>query len=158
TELPQGQPEAVPDWLQSMVAGNESLAPAEIPDWLQQDIAAPQPEAAAPSAPDAIVDMPDWLKSVDVEAAEIPDWLVDTLGTATSEQTAVVATPPPPSTTTMQAVPVVSATTPTPGYSPAPVPVQVAQIDVQQTLENARSRANVNDIDGSLLQYEQLIR
>jgi hypothetical protein len=44
------------------------------------------------------------------------------------------------------------------GYSPAPVPVQASQIDVQATLTNARSQANVNDIDGSLQNYELLIR
>jgi hypothetical protein len=157
TELPQGEPEAIPDWLQDLTATEGEAIVSEVPDWLQQDVGAPQPEAeAAPAS-----EVPDWLKSVDVEASDIPDWLMDTLGTATSEQAAVVSNQPPPPASTVQAVPAIvpaAPPPPQPGYSPAPVPVQASQIDVQATLNEARAKANVNDIDASLRQYELLIR
>jgi hypothetical protein len=128
---------------------DEPAVPADIPDWLQQDVTIGQPEPAA--TPTVSADVPDWLKTAAVEPTEIPDWLKSTLGT--SEQTVVTV---PTSAATVPAAIVPAA--PTPGYSPAPVPVQVTQIDVPETLNNARSRANVNDVDGSLQHYEQLIR
>ncbi len=149
TELVQGELEEVPDWLQEIVPEQaEALEPADIPDWLSQDIEV----TASETAPQAdIGEMPDWLKNVEVEATEIPDWLVDTI-TTTSEQTAVApSTPTPaPSPAIVPALPA--------SYSPAPVPVQASNIDVAETLNNARSRANANDIDASLHHYEMLIR
>jgi hypothetical protein len=100
------------------------------------------------------VGVQDWLQSIDVEATEIPDWLMDTLSTSTSEQPNIVTPAAVTAPITTQAVVPV----PTQGISPAPVTVQAVQIDVAETLNNARSRANVNDIDSSLKSYESLIR
>jgi len=140
-----------------MVAGGEEAAvPADIPDWLQQDVTIVQPEPAVAPAAGGV---PDWLQAVDVEPTDIPDWLKSTLGT--SEQ-AVVTPETTPSAPVAAVVPTApAAVVPAPpavGYSPAPVPAQVTQIDVQATLNDARSRANVNDIDASLQNYELLIR
>jgi len=156
-ELPVGEPEAVPDWLQGMVPGGEEAAvPADIPDWLKQDVSIAEPEpAVAPTA----AGVPDWLQTVDVEPTDIPDWLKSTLGT--SEQAVVTpeAAPSAPAAAVVPpAPPAIVPAAPVVGYSPAPVPVQATQIDVQATLNEARSRANVNDIDASLKNYEQLIR
>jgi hypothetical protein len=152
TELPAGEPEAVPDWL--AVTDEDAMPePAEIPDWLTHDMVIAPAEAAPQAEPEPVA-VQDWLQSIDVEATEIPDWLMDTLSTSTTEQPAVIESAPAgPPVSTQALVPVAA-----PGYSPAPVPVQVAQIDVPETLNNARSKANSNDIDGSLQSYEMLIR
>jgi hypothetical protein len=157
SELPLGEPEDVPDWLEGVVSSvEEDAVPADIPDWLRQDVtvAEPKPAAATISA-----DVPDWLTTSDIEPTEIPDWLKSTLGT--SEQVVVSADTAPAAAlvpaTPSPASAVVPARPPA-GYSPAPVPVQASQIDVQGTLNNARSQANSNDVDGSLQNYELLIR
>lgn len=158
TELPLGEAEAVPDWLQDMPLGEEAAAvPADIPDWLRQDVTIAEPE---PQAVPVLGDVPDWLSTVNVEPAEIPDWLRSTVGD--SEQVVVVqeAAPAAPAPALVPAAPQ-TAVVPAPrvvGYSPAPVPVEAAQIDVAATLNDARSKAMANDVDGSLHYYELLIR
>jgi hypothetical protein len=155
SELPLGEPEDVPDWLEGVVSDVEEAAvPADIPDWLRQDVTIAEPaRATAPIS----ADVPDWLTTSDIEPTEIPDWLKSTLGT--SEQV-VVSPDAAPAASLVPAAPP-PAIVPAPraaGYSPAPVPVQASQIDVQGTLNNARSRASANDVDGSLQNYELLIR
>jgi hypothetical protein len=150
TELPAGQPEPVPDWL--AVTDDDLPEPAEIPDWLSQDVViTPSPSPIQREAEPVAVQ--DWLQSIDVEATEIPDWLMDTLTTTTEQPAIVEPTASSPPTTTQAVVPV-----PTSGYSPAPVPVVATQIDAQETLNTARSKVTSNDIDGSLQSYELLIR
>lgn len=137
-DIPAGEPEALPDWLAGM---SEAAAPAAsaMPDWLQEEIA---PAAAAPAA----ADIPEWLRSVDVEAADVPDWLKETLSTTTGEQRTVTVVQPaaPPATVV-------------PARPPAPVPAQVANIDIAATLNAARALVN-SDFNGSLANYELLIR
>jgi hypothetical protein len=156
SELPLGEPEAVPDWLEGVVsAAEEGAVPADIPDWLRQDVTVAEP--ASTSAPIS-ADVPDWLTTSDIELepADIPDWLKSTLGT--SEQV-VVSPESAPAAALIPAAPQAVIPAPPPaGYSPAPVPVQATQIDVQATLNSARSHASANDVDGSLRDYEQLIR
>jgi len=162
TEVPAGQPAAVPDWL-SGVAGEQPVvsepvaAPVSdtaMPDWLTMEITEAQPASA---------DVPDWLHDVDVEASDIPDWLKQSITSTadnmvvTPAQTpaftpaAITPTPaaPPPSTPAI--VPVRAA-------SPAPVPVAAKNIDVAATLQSARTHATSNDLDSSLPHYEMLIR
>jgi hypothetical protein len=151
TELPLGEPEPVPDWLQGVVSDDsEALEPAEIPDWLTQDVSIVSPIVTTDVVAAEPVGVQDWLQSIDVEATEIPDWLMDTLSTSTSEQPNIVTPAAVTAPITTQAVVPV----PTQGISPVPV----TAIDVAETLNNARSRANVNDIDSSLKSYESLIR
>jgi hypothetical protein len=169
TELPMGEVEPVPDWLRGAIAsdaaGVESAAP--LPDWLSGDLetALPVPDAitVVPVAPVPAVimgdDVPDWLQGVDIEASDIPDWLKQTI-TSTSEEEAVVmpaAAAPAPALVTVTPV-VAPAPVPVRQYSPAPVPVSAQAIDVPAVLEQARSLTNVNNLDGSLRNYETLIR
>jgi hypothetical protein len=155
SELPLGEPEDVPDWLEGVVSGVEEAAvPADIPDWLRQDVTIAEP---APTNASISADVPDWLTTSDIEPTEIPDWLKSTLGT--SEQ--VVVTPdaaPAAALAPLAPPPAIVPAPPVVGYSPAPVPVQAAQIDAQEALNNARSKASANDVDGSLQNYELLIR
>ncbi|MBL8160932.1 MAG: tetratricopeptide repeat protein [Anaerolineae bacterium] len=146
-DIPAGEPEALPDWLEGM---GEAAAPAAsaMPDWLQEEIA---PAAAAPVP--AAGDIPDWLRSVDVEAAEVPDWLKETLGTTTGEQRAVTVVQP--TTPVTPAAPPPAAVVPV--RPSAPVPVQAANIDAAATLSAARSLVN-SDFNASLANYELLIR
>lgn len=142
-DIPLGQPESIPDWLQGVTA---SAAPAgDMPDWLQQE--------EAPSASD----IPDWLKSVDVEAAEIPDWLTETISTGTTEQPVVVVKTEPAAPAAPVYAPPPAAIVPT-RSSPAPVPVSAAQIDVAATLSAARSMETSGNLDGSLQNYDLLVR
>jgi hypothetical protein len=144
-DIPAGEPEAMPDWLTGMA---DAAAPAAsaMPDWLQEEIASAAPAPAAG-------DIPDWLRSVDVEASEVPDWLKETLGTTTGEQRVVTVVQP--------AAPVAPAAPPpaavVPVRPPAPVPVQAAAIDAAAALSAARSLVN-SDFNGSLANYELLIR
>ncbi|MEO8611606.1 MAG: hypothetical protein ABI690_27150 [Chloroflexota bacterium] len=152
SELPLGEPEDVPDWLEGVVSGvEEDAVPADIPDWLRQDVTVAEPKST--STP-ITADVPDWLTTSDIEPTEIPDWLKSTLGT--SEQ--VVVLPDAASLVPVASSSAIVPPRPTVGYSPAPVPTQATQIDVQGTLNNARSQANANDVDGSLQNYELLIR
>jgi hypothetical protein len=167
TQLPEGEPENVPDWLSGLTTGAveaEAIPAEDIPDWLKDDFQAAQPAAVdAPAAPAiqadvaAAEDVPDWLKGVDLN--EVPAWLTETLGTNTSEQSVVQPVAEPPSVM-IPAVPVAPAAPPAvpAAHSPAPVPVAVAQIDAASVLSAARSRVQSGDIDGGLSQYEQLVR
>jgi hypothetical protein len=167
TQLPEGEPENVPDWLSGLATGAveaEAVPAEDIPDWLKADFQPTPPAAvAAPAAPviqadvAAAEDVPDWLKGVDLN--EVPAWLTETLGTNTSEQSVVQPVQEPPSVM-IPAVPVAPAAPPAvpAAQSPAPVPVAVAQIDAASVLSAARSRVQAGDIEGGLSQYEQLVR
>lgn len=155
TEVPAGQPDAVPAWL-SNVTGEQAIftEPASassdtaMPDWLTMEITEAQPTSA---------DVPDWLHDVDVEAADIPDWLKQTI-TSTTDNMVVTPTPTPaPAAITPAAPPSTPAIVPV-RASPAPIPVAAQNIDVAATLQNARTHATSNDLDASLPHYEMLIR
>ncbi len=151
-DIPLGQPDAIPDWLHGVVASEAPADAGDMPDWLQQ-------EAPAGSASD----IPDWLKSVDVEAAEIPDWLTETISTGTTEQPVVVV-PSEPAAPPAAVVPAAPVYSPPPAAvvpvrsSPAPIPVSAGQIDVAATLTAARSMETSGNLDGSLQNYDLLVR
>ncbi len=156
TEVPAGQPAAVPDWLSS-VTGEQAIitetaspsSDAAMPDWLTMEITEAQPASA---------DVPDWLHDVDVEAADIPDWLKQTI-TSTTDEMVVTPTPAPaPAAITPAAPYQAPAMVPVRSASPAPVPVAAQNIDVAATLQSARTHATSNDLDSSLPHYEMLIR
>lgn len=149
--LPRGEIESVPDWAAgaiSTVDMGEDI-PEGMPDWLS--------ETGAEAVEEEI---PDWLAAADVEVepGEIPDWLRETVETDETEedvitlpqQTAPEPTPEP------EPEPVV--TTPVPAQPVAPVAVPRPPADVAAALESARSKASSGDVDGSLLEYEGIIR
>ncbi len=146
-DLPAGEPEPVPDWLSGVTEEPEAV-PGEMPDWLTAEV------GGTPSSEQPAVagDMPDWLQTVDIEASEVPAWLTETLGTSTSEQIATISAPQPTPAAPAASVPV------QPIRQPAPVARAAINIDVPATLQAARSKASGNDIEGSLQNYELLIR
>jgi hypothetical protein len=148
TELTAGEPQSIPDWLS---AASEDVS---VPDWLVSEVAE-TPVAAA--APQEDIDLPDWLKEADVTvtADEIPDWLRETADTL--EMVVSEPEPPQPEPEPQSFVAKVSAPT-TPAFaSPAPVPVSAA-VDVEATLKNARAKYSGGDLQGSLFEYESIIR
>ncbi len=157
TDVPAGQPAAVPDWLGGVSSEPapaaftepEAEASPAMPDWLTMEITEPQTAGAA--------DVPDWLADVDVEPADIPDWLKQTI-TSTKDDMVVTPTPAPaPAAITYAPPPSAPAIVPV-RHSPAPVPVAAQNIDVAATLQNARTHATSNNLDASLPHYEMLIR
>ncbi len=163
SELPPGQPEAMPGWLgaamplsfEDEVAVGEAM-PADVswltddtsdtatdddmPDWLRTH------EMAQETAAINSDDMPDWLKETDNDGSEeILDWLVETISdeiVGTVQQTAPQTAPPQP--------------TPAPASSPAPV--VVAPVDVAAALQSAREKIKRGDAEGSLQDYEAVVR
>lgn len=141
-DLPLGEPQDVPDWLQDIVA-DEPAVVEEIPNWLVEEVTIDQPQAAVTPASESTA-IPEWLRDVELETSEVPDWLTQTLGT--QEQPVVIAPPapePPPAPVR-------------PAPPPAPRPAVV--IDVSAVLSSARAHAQANDLDACLNDYEQLVR
>lgn len=157
TELPAGQPDAVPDWLNGVLDDDVEAAvePGDIPDWLTQDVVIEQSSTVPAVSGEVMFDeeMPDWLREADIEASEVPDWLTETLDEAEAvpAEPPAVAAPPPPA-------PIPPAPAPRPVVSPAPVPAKVADIDEAAVLASARQKIGASDLDGGLLEYERLIR
>lgn len=159
--LPQGQPEALPDWLEGALVGtDEEVAFAELdeetPDWLQEEAELPAvDEVPVELVDEADTDIPDWLRSVDVD--EVPDWLKETISPP-----AAAAIPPPTPAPVVLPQPVISqpiAAAPQPiPPGPAAAPPAAAQLDASATLTDARASINNQDIDGGLSHYEALIR
>lgn len=152
SKLPEGEPEAVPDWLSHEAAAEveqEAELVPDIPDWLSEaDVQVGEG------------DIPDWLAAADVEVApdEIPDWLRDTVETEEMVETA----PAIPETVVQMVTP----STPPPAPAPAPViipapvvvPPPVPAGEIAAVLESARTKASGGDVDGSLVEYERVIR
>jgi hypothetical protein len=152
TELSQGEPEPLPDWLSQPVAAaatdwlNEvvPVAPAasgEMPDWLKDTTVGEHTSAAFSE------ELPDWLKEAEATPAEeVPDWLKDTLSTDEHAipvvDTTISAPPAPPAPRAI---------------SPAPVP-PAAAINVASALASARSKVGGGDVTGSLQDYEAVVR
>ncbi len=168
TELPAGEPQAVPDWLGDVedaapdvvfVADEvEEVAetfPDDIPDWL-----AGEPAEEVVSGDD-IGALPDWMVDAEVAPDDVPDWLVETL-TSTSEQETVsippVETIPEPVVQEPEPTPALVVQEPVPTPSQPPVPVHPVEIDVAATLDSAREKVKAGDVDGSLLDYEAVVR
>lgn len=167
-DLAEGEPEEVPAWLTGAVAATPVEVPSviaqvadtseddiDIPDWLSDsmdeddDIAIPDwLTEDEPSLSEAI---PDWLNEAgieDIEPAEIPSWLMETV----DEPVDVVETKPEP----VKAAPPAKA--PTVVQQPATiVPVQVAA-DVSGALKEAKTLVGSGDLDGAMIQYESVVR
>jgi hypothetical protein len=145
TELSAGEVEPVPDWLSGIVSGDEAdTATSEpLPDWLQA--ASPEPS----TMPVVSAESSDWFEGI--ETNEVPDWLRETLGT--EEQPAVSL---PPAVVVQQPVAAPAAIVPV--RPPAPVSIQAMNIDAAAVLASARSKATENDLNGSLSDYETLVR
>src|SRR5690606_28950404 len=135
TRLPEGEPEAVPDWIDAAATVEpEAEAAAELPDW--------------PSEAEATTDeIPDRLAAADIEVApeEIPDWLRETIEAEEAEEAEIVASQPaaPPETPAEPA-------TASPAVVPAPAPIPAPAGDIPAALESARSKADSGDLEGSL--------
>lgn len=149
TTLQAGEPEAVPDWMGSDTDAIPAAEPlADIPDWLSAVEVTSEPE-----------EMPNWLADADVDISpeEIPEWLRDTVETEEAEEAEVIipAAQAEPEPAPAQPEPVSAA--PVPAAS-APLPVPAPAGDVTEALQSARSKAEAGDVEGSLLDYESIIR
>jgi hypothetical protein len=156
-ELAPGEPQAVPDWLSDATADDVS-----VPDWLTAEVTS--------SAPDDISmpergEIPDWLKEADVavDPTDIPGWLVDTVETEEVSDLDLGLPPVPAPLPAAPAPPPAPVITPAPAptapapVSPAPVLVPVA-VDVVEALKTAREKYTGGDLEGSLREYESVIR
>lgn len=157
--LPLGQPEEMPDWLSEAAVEAELpdvMPMEEMPDWLRSDVEQPIEPAAVIAEPAA--DIPDWLKSVDVD--EVPDWLKETISPPPAP------TPVPPQPVVSQPVvsqPIVSPPPPViqqPVAPPPPAPAMppAARVDAPALLTDARSSISGGDVEGGLRHYEALVR
>ena len=136
----------MPEW----ASAETPPVPAEgLPDWL-----------AEPDATVSAEEIPDWLAEAEAEVQpeEIPAWLLDTV------ETEMPAEEELPSAPAQAAVP--PPAPPAPKVEPVPVPVPPRVVpaapppaaDVAATLQTAREKASSGDLDGSLREYERVIR
>lgn len=165
----------IPDWLRQDTDTEDAITSTdldEIPDWLREQV--------DDSVVEGTSDLPPWLATDDVaetESDEIPDWLRETMAEEESASpsftpdthsapTVVMAAPtlpPGPSTPTPTSVPSTPAPVP---MQPAaiqpvkssPAPQPVVNIDVASTLQAARGKVSSGDIEGSLADYEMIVR
>jgi hypothetical protein len=152
-ELPAGQLEALPNWLDDTAADEVA-----VPDWLASEVTISTSEDVIPAE---IGEIPDWLKETEVpiNPDEIPSWLVDTVE---PESPAVEMAAPPPAQSAPPPQPVYTppaqpVITPEPYRSPVPVPTHV-NVDAEETLRSAREKYKGGDLDSSLREYESIIR
>ncbi|MFW5692053.1 MAG: hypothetical protein ACOCX3_01745, partial [Chloroflexota bacterium] len=142
TELMPGEPEPVPEWLDSEaepLETREELVAAELPDWLreQQD----EYETGETASAEAV---PDWLSGAGVtDAEDVPNWLMDTI----TEEAPVVSEQPEPARPEAP---------PQRAISPAPPPP--FSIDADDTLEKARTAVKSGELEEGLQGYEMIIR
>ena len=146
TSLPPGQPQAMPGW----------LAPSGVP-FESETTPVPQAGTAAAEA------LPDWLSGLDepVSTQEIPDWLVETIDAEADEPAFIPTTQvEPEDQPEPEPLPL---TTPEPAPVERPAAVSAPQTvaatpEVSEALERARDREQSGDLEGSLAEYETLIR
>jgi hypothetical protein len=140
----------VPDWAEGGIAAETAPAAAEadfLPDWL-----------AEADTDVELAEIPDWLAEtdVDVQPDEVPAWLLDTVETEASLEDAII-TPAPQPAAPPAAAPKPAAQVVVPVAAPkAPPPPPAA--DVEEALSAARAKATSGDLDGSLYEYERIIR
>jgi hypothetical protein len=132
TDLQPGELEPLPDWLA-----------AQVETEMVVDFGEPSPITA-----DEILD---WVSAVEVSPEEIPDWLKETIEEEQQPEPEPELFAPPAAAYTAPPAPVYTP-------PPPPAPVQRPAVNISATVENARSKASVGDLDGSLLEYESLIR
>jgi hypothetical protein len=169
-DLMPGEPESAPDWLAGLMpeitavpleldveqtavveVNPEAIraeAMEEMPDWLRDNMPSSPAATALPAEVSASIDeISSWLETIELEPSEIPAWLTETI----SPPPAPVAPPPAP-----EPVPVVAPA----AAALAPVVSRIASVvvDAVAALTSARSRYNENDLEGSLNDYDSLVR
>jgi hypothetical protein len=160
----------IPDWLREQTdqASTISSNLDDIPEWLREQV--------DDTVTDTAGGVPSWLEVDDSDAAggdDLPDWLRETMAeeetpsvssftpAADTAPTVIMAvppiaqTPPPPVPVPVQPAPVAITPVPSKGLSPVPSPVN---IDVASTLQAARGKVSSGDINGSLADYEMIVR
>ncbi len=167
SKLTEGSPQNVPAWLGGVDDGDHNVEVAaaqdDSMDWLNEDLsgeaALDMPDWLKDTVDDTITeseDLPDWLAGeADIEPDEIPDWLRETMDEEEEpvvqqlfiEEETVVETPAP-----SEPLPVPVA------QSPAPVPVSDDKIDAVAYLRSAKEKLNSKNLEGAMLDYEQVIR
>lgn len=164
--------EDIPDWLrQDTDMATESAGSSEmddIPDWLRDQV---DDSVTADAS-----DLPPWLASEeasDVEGDDIPDWLRETMAEEEAASAPPTFTSAPTAPTVListQNIPTAVPSIPTPAPMPVPMqaaiqpvksspaPMTVVNIDVASTLQAARGKVSSGDLDGSLADYELIVR
>jgi len=160
--------ENIPDWLRQDTDTTEDTGSSEmddIPDWLRDQV---DDSVTADAS-----DLPPWLareEDSEAEGDEIPDWLRETMSDEESASAAPTFTPAPMAPTVVMPTPNIPAAVPS---IPTPVPIQAAaiqpvkaspapmtvvNIDVASTLQAARGKLSSGDVNGSLADYELIVR
>jgi hypothetical protein len=167
TDLAPGELEAAPDWLSGLVP--EAVAPileadpeqtavvnvdpaairaaeAEaLPDWLNE-VAPAFAGTTVPAPAGASTDeISNWLETIELEPAEIPAWLTETINPP--------AAPPAP-----EPAPVAPAAAAVPAAAPVVARIASVVVNAVEALTRARSRYTENDLDASLNEYDSLVR
>jgi hypothetical protein len=167
TELPVGEPAALPDWLMSAASSTPAVTDEAVPDWLSQPADQPvtldwittdEPAPAAPVVEVTPGELPDWLVEAAVETPDVPDWLLETIG---DEEQAVAASAPAP-TPVPASTPAIVPVAPAPKPVPVPAPVRAgfpaAAVDVSGAIASAQQKVGAGDVDGGLVDYESVVR
>lgn len=166
SDLIAGQPTITPDWMR------ELLPTASFPDFTEDEAEEEIVEAEAVVIEDED-EMPDWLREVEASVSpdEVPEWLREPLAEDEAlpdlDLPSVVAAPEPEPQPEPQRQPEPArAQTPPQQPKPAPKPQPAPQPErtysdpeeVRAALEAARDKEQSGDLEGSLSEYEQLIR
>ncbi|GAB5492711.1 MAG: hypothetical protein Phog2KO_29260 [Phototrophicaceae bacterium] len=162
--LAEGTAQNVPAWISGSDIGQSVEVEAvqdDNMDWLNEDVSTDDeidmPDWLKDTVDDSVTDgedLPDWLAGEeDISEDDIPDWLRETMdeeedvSDVFALEEAVVEAPAP---STPLPVPV--------AQSPAPMTVSADKIDAVAYLRSAKEKFNAKDIDGAMLDYEQVIR
>ncbi|MEL6404876.1 MAG: tetratricopeptide repeat protein [Chloroflexota bacterium] len=181
SELPEGSPQTVPDWLAGevigeirdthqsveMVAAPDNVAESMDMDWLTEGeedaIEADMPDWLRENVDDTVADsddLPEWLAGeTDISPEEIPDWLRETMDEDEEQEAIEIAFEDEPEPAPLPVAPVQQTTLPAPvEQSPAPVPVEADNVDAVAYLRGAKEKIAGGDLDGALRDYELVIR
>lgn len=166
TTLPAGELQTVPVWLAEganiPAASSDQLSVAPVPDLFGDDDDADMPDWLRDQIEDEAAEtaVPDWLQEegLDIEADEIPQWLLETIDTDADDE--LIALPDtseltPPEETAQPEQP-----QPTRAMAPAqasPAPVSAA-VDVAAALESARASIGGGNIETAVQHYESIVR
>lgn len=168
SELSEGEPMEVPDWMDvavTMPPAVTAASPAfasdgetqplsfltetpvaaavsDMPDWLREQV---EEEAVAPA------ELPEWLRGVDVPeeaVSAVPDWLRDSIDEEEATPVVKIVEPAP----APQPVPAA------PAAKASPAPIVAAAVDVVAALSEARAHAKAGNVEVSLQSYEAVVR
>jgi tetratricopeptide (TPR) repeat protein len=118
----------------------------------------PEEEPVAEAVPTPLEDIPDWLKEATspVATEEVPAWLIETINEEQPQDIGLPPLPPPPVQEARK-----PQTKPLPPLAPPPPPPAApkpAPVIAQGSLDAARGKSQGGDLEGSLAEYEGLIR